>query len=156
MDAVLSSTRGVSELTLRLNPRSDAAWECRLVFIGEDWNSADGHPFTTTVEGFLLTTAALDALHRHLMSWLEGPLEALVSSRRDAVFELAVPGQRLSLRFGPVKNLIFDSGKPVTSIRFSIGALAGNLHVVADPSCLALFAEGLGRVLQTGGEQAPL
>lgn len=151
MDAVLRSTRGVSELTLRLNLRSDAEWECTLAFVDQDWNSARGQPFTGAVEGFLLTTASLEALHRHLVAWLDSRLEALVSSRLDAVFELAVPGQRLCLRFGPVENVNFDVGKPVASIRFSIGALTGNLHLVADPSCIALFAEALGQALQTGG-----
>ena len=153
MDAVLRSNRGVSELTLRLNPRGDAVWECTLVFVGEDWNNARGHPFTTTVEGFLLTTAALAALHRHLLSWLDGPLEALVSSRLDAVFELSVPGQTLCVRFGPVENVIVDVGKFGVSIRFSLRALAGNFHLVTDPSCVALFAEGLGHVLKTRSNQ---
>lgn len=147
VDAVLRSNRGVSELTLRLNPRGGAVWECTLVFVGEDWNSARGHPFTTTVEGFLLTTAALAALHRHLLSWLDGPLEALVSSRLDAVFELAVPGQGLCFRFGSVDGVIAELGKPAVSVRISIGALAGSFHLVADPSCIGLFAGELGHVL---------
>lgn len=147
MKTVLRSNRGVSELTMRLTPRGTAEWECALVFVGEDWNGDHGHPFTGTVDGFILVTTALESLHRHLESWLGGSLEELVSSRLDASFELAGPGQMLGFRFGSIQEVIAERGKPVVSIGFSIGALAGKFHIVTDPSCLALFAEGLGHAL---------
>jgi hypothetical protein len=133
---------------MRLTARGNAEWECVLVFVGEDWDGDHGHPFTGTVDGFILTAAALDALHRHVASWLDGPLEALVSARLDASFELAEPGQTVSFRFGPNDKVMTERGKPVVNIRFSIGALTGSFHIVSDQSCLALFAEGLGQALQ--------
>lgn len=147
MDAVLRSNRGISQLTMRLTARGSAEWACAFVFVGEDWNGGHGRPFTGTVDGFILTTAALDALHRHVASWLDGPLEALVSARLDASFELAEPGQTLRFRFGPNDKVLTERGKPVVTIGFSMGALTGSFHIVSDQSCLALFAEGLGQAL---------
>ena len=149
LDAVLRSNRGVSELTLRLVQRSASEWGCTLSLVGEHWDVGQGRPFTGTVDGFILTTTALDALHRHLLSWLSSPLDALVPSRLDAALELAAPGQTLCFRFGPVDHVLAAVGKPVVGIRFSMGELAGSFHLVCDPSCLALFADGLAHALQT-------
>jgi hypothetical protein len=133
---------------MRLAPLTAAEWTCTLRLIGEHWEGGHGRPFTVTADGFVLRAAALDALHHHVVSWLDGPLEALVSSRLDASFELAGPLQTLGFRFGPVDEVIAERSKPVVSIGFSIGALRGNFHIVTDPSCLALFAEGLGDALK--------
>ncbi|MBD9477782.1 hypothetical protein [Pseudoxanthomonas sp. PXM02] len=147
MDAVLRSNRGVSQLTMRLTPRSAAAWDCTLVLVDEHWSGGGARPFTASVGGFVLTAEALDALHRHVVAWLDSPLAALVSSRLDASFELAEAGQSFCLRFGPVERVIADAGKPVGSLGFSIGTLSGSAHFVTDPSCLALFADTLGQAL---------
>jgi len=150
VEAVLRSNRGTSALTLRLAPRSSAEWDCALGWIGEHWADGQGRPFTGAVDGFVLTTAGLEAVHRHLVSWLDGPLDALVSSRLDASFDLAAPLQTFAFRFGPVDGVINERGKPVVGLAFSIGALMGNVHLVTDPSCLALFAESLADALHGG------
>jgi hypothetical protein len=147
MDAVLRSNRGESELVMRLVPLTPTECACSLRLTGEHWDGDHHEPFTASVDGFILTNAALKALHRHVVSWLDGPLEELVSARLDASFELAGHGHTLGFRFGPIDKVINQRGKPVVSLGFSIGTLSGSAHFVTDPSCLALFADTLGQAL---------
>jgi len=147
MSAVLRSNSGEDELRIELcapeEYASDAGFEAHLSIRGTHWDGDHTFPFTASVEGVWLRYADLTALRDHVAQWTAQPLEHLDEATLTRDFELArLPGQRLSIRFGPRDDVV-TTLNPTVSVTFSAGALRGGFHFVTDQSCLKMFTDEL-------------
>ena len=148
MLATLPSNNGNSQFVVELLAPAEhdshgPGFESAIHLRGRHWDGDHEFPFTTSIDGFWLRTADLNALRDHLSRWLRQPLDRLVSDDLSADFQLArLPGQSLHIRFGPRADTISERN-PVVTIAFSVGALRGEFHFVTDQSCLTLFAQDL-------------
>ncbi|HXT40335.1 MAG TPA: hypothetical protein VN887_09955 [Candidatus Angelobacter sp.] len=147
MHAVLRSNSGEAEIGIQFGAATeyahDPGFESRLELKGCHWDGDHTFPFSTTIDGLWLRADDLEALRDHIAKWVSLPMNELVSDGLTRCFQLArLPGQRLSVQFGPRSDLV-SGPNPVVSIVFSAGKLSGEFHFVTDQSCLNLFAHEL-------------
>ena len=87
--------------------------------------------------------AAVSTLASALQGWLGLPISQVATTPLNGIHELAfAPPTRAVLAFANRADTI-ATGKPVLTFTFSVGSLAGEGHLVTDPSCLAEFLAGL-------------
>lgn len=155
MEVTLRSNRGDDEIVLDLGPAeaygSEAGAVSSFKIRGQHWDGDHDHELFTSVEGLWLRNEDLTAVRDRVAEWVQQPLDRLATSELVGDFELArLPGQSLRLRFGPRPDI--ESGRnAVLTVSFASGTLRGEFHLVTDPSCLGLFAQGLSSALGSLG-----
>ena len=155
MLATLPSNRGDSDFSIESVSASESSGERRhdavIRLRGVHWDGDHTHPFALFLEGIWLRSAAPIALCEHIARWIEQPLERVIASELDAVFELTDErSQHVKIRFGSRSDTISDLN-PVVSFGVSAGPLRSECHFVTDQSCLAIFRDELATVIQKDG-----
>ena len=146
MRARLSSNRGDSWIELRRLTQVDDEIHCALEWSGTKWDGDHVFPAKFDVRGGLWVRAMqLRQLHRMIVDWNSLPLAELAKTPLRGQVELA---NELCLSFRELDDLV--PGAPghvgcVAEIRF--GGFEQRISMHVDSSCLALFAEGLERLI---------
>ena len=141
----LRSNDGNSEISLELLGRTEYAHELGFESIfrirASHWDGEHSHPLEISVEGVWISEKRLNSLLRHIRSWTKRPADALVIEDLDSVYEIAMqPGQSIQFIFGAREDVCVKR-QPVVTIRYEVGRLKGEYHVVTDQSCLTIFVE---------------
>lgn len=153
MQAALKSNEGKDEVVIDfLYPESygtDPGVQSSVHIRGQYWDGDHTHSLGVSLEGLWLRTEDLQRLHDGLAGWLALPLAELEPAKLDGEVKLSrLPGQVLTLRFGH-RQEIPSRLKPVVTITFVAGALAGEFHFITDQSCLSAFRADLSSQLET-------
>ncbi len=152
MLATLRSNSGDEEVAFEFGPSEDYAHEAGALLAvhlrGEHYDGDHTHDFAVRVDGLWGRLADVISLRDHIAAWVSRPMADLDPRLLDREFRLCrLPGQELDLAFGTRSDVI-SGENPVLTISFAAGKLKGECYLVADQSCLDVFARELSACVE--------
>lgn len=125
----------------------DVRGEFEFCVNGQHWDGDHEHAIRLTSESIFLSCDRLRTFVDRINTWLESGDAGLLSFVGEFPLEDDTANMELSLTFKDRPDIISSDDKPVVTVTYRIGRLAGEFSFVTDQSCLANFARDTNRLL---------